>query len=248
MTTYKILAYSPLHYGSEYLSEAIQAIYPCVDKIILLYSEKPSYGFGTSIENPDSREKLKAIAALYNKCQWVEVNPCHEGNHRAQIGNFTQGYDGLLAFDADEVYDTEDLRQMIQTCMNSKSYRFGIDGYINFWRSFDWVCYDGFRPIRFFNLHNDSNQKGNEDAKCKIYHFGCAQSMAIMQYKLLIHGHKSEIRPDWLNSVYRHWRPGIKINKGLHLVSHDLWDAIPYDKTNLPELLKSHPNYNKTMI
>lgn len=237
---YKILAYCALHYGAEYLHEAIQAIYPFVDKIIFLYSEKPSYGKGTHLVCPDGEEQLKAIAMKYPKCEWIKVNPCHEGNHRGNIFNYTDGYDGVLVFDADEVYEQADLPGMIDYCMQSDNHRFGIDGYINFYRSFNEVCYDFFRPIRFFNMHN---KIGQDEVKCRIYHFGCAQRLDIMRYKLEIHGHHAEIRHNWLDEVY------LGTGKtNLHLVANGIWNVQPFDKEQLPEMLKNHPNFNRETI
>jgi hypothetical protein len=81
-----------------------------------------------------------------------------------------------------------------------------------------------------------------------VYHFSTAQRMDIMRYKLEIHGHKDEIRPNWLSGIYEAWQPGMVIDKGLHLVSYDLWNAVPFDKTTMPEILKQHPNYDKDVI
>lgn len=243
-----ILAYCALHYGSDYLKEAIQAVEPFVDKIIILYSKEPSYGRGTASICPDSEQDLMRIAMQFSKVQWINVKPCHEGNHRGNIFNHAAGYDGILVFDADEVYDSEDLPKMIEHCNNSSSFRFGVSGFINFWKSFNYACYDQFRPIRYFNLHNSMDQKGHEDVECKIYHFGCAQRLDIMRYKLQIHGHFDELRPDWINQVYIKWEPGIEIPLGLHLTSHNLWQASEFNKESLPGILRNHPNYNKAVI
>lgn len=241
---HKILAYCALHYGSEYLNEAVGAIYPFVDKIIMLYTPEPSYGFGTQLRCPDTKADLMARCIEYNdKMQWVDVKPCHEGNHRANIFDYAAGYDGILVFDADEVLEPEDIQPMIDTCMASSCYRFGIDGYINYWKSFNEACYDGFRPIRFMNLHSRDERGNQTDVKCRIHHFGCAQRLDIMRYKLEIHGHKAEIRPNWLQDVYL--GDG---KENLHLVANGIWNAVPFDKTTMPDILKSHPNYYKEII
>lgn len=246
----KILAYCALHYGVEYISEAIRAVEPFVDKIILLYSKNPSYGRGTPSVCPDSEQELNAIANQFAKVQWIEVKPCHEGNHRGNIFNHAAGYDGILVFDADEVYDSEDLPKMIEHCHNSTSFRFGVNGFINFWRSFNHVCNDHFQPIRYFNLNNNPEQPGYETVNCKIYHFGCAQSLDIMRYKLEIHGHFDELRKNWINDVYLAWEPGKEIPGGLHLTAWNppLWQASPFDRHTLPELLRNHPNFTKETI
>jgi hypothetical protein len=93
-------------------------------------------------------------------------------------------------------------------------------------------------------LHNGG---GQGVVPCKVYHFSTAQSDEIMQYKLLVHGHKSEIREGWYEDIYKAWTPDNNF-PNLHLVAENLWNATWYDKDQLPELLKTHPNFNKYVI
>lgn len=244
----RLIASCPILYGGEYLTQAIQSVEPYVEEIIMLYTDKPSYGHGTDIGCPESEEALKNIAySASNKVKWVNISSNQESHHRGHIFAIAErgGYDGVLTFDADEVFDT-DLIDLIPKFHASKARNIGFTGYINFFKSFNHACYDGFAPIRYYNLHN---KDGQENFNARVYHFGCAQRMEIMEYKLLIHGHKSEIRPYWLENVYKRWQPGMIIDKGLHLVSHDLWpQATDFDKTQLPEILRQHFNYNKEVI
>lgn len=240
----KIIAYCAIHYGGEYLKEAIQAVHPYVEKIYMMYSEKPSYGYGTDVPCPETEEELKAIAkAASDKVIWMKIEAAHEGIHRGIIHKHADGYDGILAFDADEVYDN--LGETLKQCLASPYRYLGFRGYINFWKSFNYACYDGFTPIRYINLNSPG---GNDVVDATVYHFSTAQRMEIMRYKLLIHGHKAEIRPGWLEDIYQAWVPGMVIDKGLHLVSFDLWQAVPFDKTRMPDALKAHANYDKEVI
>ena len=81
----------------------------------------------------------------------------------------------------------------------------------------------------------------------KIYHFGTCQSKKTMEYKYLCHGHKNELRSDWLNEVYYKWTPENQI-QNLHPVAHGLWNAEAFDKTALPDSIKAHPNYGKVLV
>lgn len=242
---HKIICYIPLHYGGEYLGEAIKSVQDHVEKIIILYTKNPSFGFGTDMECPESKSELEEIAnSASNKIEWIDIEMGTEGDHRSYIYEFADGYDGILTIDSDEVFDSIDLPLAINTAMKSTKRYIGFSGYINFWKSFNHACYDGFTPIRFINLHNES---GEDVVSCKVYHFSTAQKIEIMEYKLLIHGHKDEIRPNWFENVYKAW--SIENNFGnLHLVSENLWNAVPYDKNKLPDLLKKHPNFNKDVI
>lgn len=243
----KIIASCPIFYGGEYLDCAIKAVEPYVEEIIMLYTDKPSYGHGTTVGCPESEADLMNIAySASPKVRWVKIDAGSEGHHRGHIFKIAEkgGYDGVLTFDADEVFG--DLTEFIPLFTESKARNIGFTGYYNFWKSFNFFCKDGFAPIRYINLHN---KDGQENFPAPVYHFGCAQRMEIMRYKLLIHGHFSEIRPNWLTDVYERWQPGMIIDKGLHLVAHDLWpQAIEFDKNTLPEILHRHHNFNKDVI
>ena len=244
----RVIAYCPLHYGKEYLKESIESVIDLCEKIVVLYSPKPSYGFGTNVICPETESELYDIAfsVCGDKLIWVNKVFGNEGEHRSYIYNYTDGYDVLLAFDADEVYKTDELAVAIETVYKGDKQYYGIGGYINFWRSFSFACYDGFTPIRLINL---KNELGEGVVPCTIYHFSCAQSKLIMIYKLLIHGHKDEIRPNWLQDIYLKWTPENQVfDKGLHLVAHDLWNTTPFDKNTLPDSLKAHPNFNVDLI
>jgi hypothetical protein len=234
-----------LHYGKEYLKEALQSVAPFVERIIILYTDKPSYGFGTDVICPESEQELYDIAiSASDKVEWHKINVGTEGDHRAYIMNFAEGYDGILAIDADEIFDPIDLPIALDLCQKTDKRYIGFGGYINFWRSFNYACYDSFIPIRYINLHNSG---GEGVVPCKVYHFSTAQSDVIMKYKLLIHGHFDEIRKNWYEEVYKAWTPENNFSN-LHLVAENLWNATLFDKNLLPEILHSHPNFNLDVI
>jgi hypothetical protein len=245
--TPKTLAYYPLHYGAEYLRESILSIEPCVDKIVILYTSRPSYGHQSGAQCPETEQQLKDIAlATSNKVQWENVSFNSEGDHRMYIWNFASGYDLILPVDADEVWDTEILRDSLRIAHTEKTGKYiGVSRFVNFWKSFNRICIDSFVPIRIYKVAGNEEIKG-EAVDGLIYHFSCAQSDAIMRYKYAIHGHHDEIRTNWLEGTYFGWKEG---DKFLHPTSLNIWgEALPFDKETLPEVLKYHPNFNKEII
>ncbi len=247
MTAPKIICYAPIHYGKEYLKESLQSVIDVVDKIVVVYSEKPSYGHGTNIKCPEGEMELFdiAMAVCGDKLVWRKETFGNEGEHRSFIYNFTEGYDIVLAIDADEVFHTEELKKAIDLAYAGDKRYYGIAGYLNFWKSFNAVLTDGFTPIRITNL---KNKIGEGVVPCTIYHFSCAQSSEIINYKYEIHGHKNEIRENWLRDIYYAWTPQNQL-KNLHPTSVDIWGEVqPFDKNTLPESLKQHPNFNKEII
>lgn len=242
----KVIAYCPLHYGAEYLDAAIRSVEKFVDEIIIYYTRFPSYGYFTHFECPEEAHELCEIAVrASSKVRWWEIRAFTEGEHRNLIFHYCKDkdYDLVLTFDADEVFEEPDLERALYEAYRTTTHRyFGIDGYVNFWRSFNHACYDGFTPIRIINLHNE---EGQSTVRCKVYHFSCAQSEVIMRYKYDIHGHKEEIRPKWLSETYFGWTEGMQ---DLHPVAHGIWNAVAFDKETLPDSLKQHPNFNKEVI
>lgn len=259
MSKPKILGYIPLFYGKEYLHACITSMLPWVDKLIIVYVDKGSQGHATNVPCPETKEELQAIVTNIgsDKIEWHNcINEKHptepyfanESEHRNYIHKFSKGYDMIFTLDADEVVEAEDMPAAIEHVMRSTKRHISINGFINFWRSFDYACLDGFRPFRFINLHNASGATDESDlCKLRIYHFSTCQDIRTIRFKWNVSGHASELRPGWIDQVYLGWREDMidEPRQNLHPVAHDIWNAIRFDKTKLPEVLREHPNYNK---
>src|SRR5690606_17559311 len=157
-----------------------------------------------------------------------------EGEHRGDALRYATGADILLTLDADEVFEPDDIENTLKTVFDGKERHFSVNGFINFWKSFDHVLFDSFRPIRFTNLKNNS---GQGEVLQRIYHFSCAQNSEIIRFKWETSGHKAELFPDWMDKYFA-WAEGCNI-EWLHPASHQIWMAPEFfDKTKLPEMLK----------
>ena len=243
----RVLGFMTLHYGKEYLRESLLSIRDYCDNVLIAYSKEPSHGHDSDVTCPDKEQDMLAIATevLGSKLIWhTRQKYDFEAQHRAVKYQWANGYDLCLTIDADEVY--EGVSEALNYAYRGTAQYYGIDGYINFWRSFDWACYDGFRPIRIENLHRNN---GIQDLNCKmkVYHFSTCQSEPVMRYKYGVFGHADEVKYDWLNGVYYKWTPENNFGD-LHCVSIGLWNAVPFDKSTMPEYLKQHPNFNKYLI
>lgn len=245
----KIIGFLSIHYGVEYLRECLSSIVNHVDMVVVAYSKKPSHSFGTNMECPDSEEAIKVICyeILGDKLIWDRAERyTNEASHRNVRYKYSNDYDLILTVDADEVLKEYDIQPALEYAMNGGERYYGIDGYVNFWRSFDFVCYDGFRPIRIENLHRNNNLQ-NLNCKLTIYHFSTCQSESLMRYKYKVFGHAPEMRLNWLDNIYYSWTPENQI-QDVHPVALNLWNAVSFDKNILPDYLKLHPNFNKTLI
>lgn len=242
----RVLGFMPIYYGIEYLKESLESIKDHCEKVVVAYTNEPSHGNSTARICPDSKEEIFSIcnSVLGDKLIWDEKHRYYaENEHRRQIYNYSNGYDLILSIDADEVYG-DDLKDALYYAYIGSARRYGIKGYLNFWRSFNHVCTDGFRPIRIENLNRQNNE---QDLECRltVYHFSTAQSERIMNFKYSVFGHASEIRKNWLNDIYFNWKPG---QNDVHCVAYGIWNPEPFDKNTLPESLKKHPNFNKESI
>jgi len=243
---FKTLAYIPLHYGSPYLDAVIRSIDPHVEKILILYTERPSYGQSQGLKNPDSRQELYNIAhAASDKIQWVEIPPMgQENQHRQMAFQYAQGFDLIMAVDSDEIFD--DVEEMKEAAMktNCNTVNIGGDRWWHFWRSFNECNRDGFYPTRFHVIG------GKHEAEIihvgKIYHMGYAMPEELTRYKISVHGHK-DILNTWMSNKWINYKRGV--TKLLHPDSQTVWiETEPFDKTTLPQILKDHPYYNLDKI
>lgn len=245
----KVLGFMTIHYGLEYLKESLLSVKDHVDAMVISYVHKPSHGFRTILECPDKAEDIRRVCeqVLGDKLIWDEAEFYGaEWEHRNVAKKYSDKFDIILTIDADEVFDSTEIERALKYAYTNKERYFGIKGYLNFWRSFNHICLDGFRPIRIENLNNH-NMLQNLECPLTIYHFSTAQSKAVMEYKYSCFGHANEIKNNYLEDIFYKWTPDNNFSD-LHPVSMNLWNAIKYDKNKLPEILKQHPNFDKVLI
>ena len=249
----KIIGFMPIHYGIEYLKVSLESLATVCDKVYVSYSKKPSHGHEARVGNkvmqpPDSRDQIVQIASdtLGSKLIWEEFDRFpYEGAHRATILRHCEPYDMVVTCDSDEVFDRDTLPAGIKMAWDGPHKLWGTCNYVNFWKSFNHIVRDGFSPIRIHNLRREGGT--GHGLPTKIYHFGTCQKNSVMDYKYLCHGHKAEIRPNWLQEVYYPWSPSNRI-PNLHPVAHGIWHAEDFDKTSLPDYIKTHANFNKEVV
>ena len=234
------IAYCPVHYGSTYFREAIESVAPHVEKVFILYTRTPSFGHGTSVRCPESEEQLRACTESFgNLVQWHVGSWNAENQHRNTIFRLCPEADTVLPFDSDEIWKPDDLVRCIAEAEQSPARNFLIQGWFHFWRSFDYACSDVWAPVRIIR------PKGIGDTTLQgcVYHFGYAIPENLMLYKWMIHGHLRELRPEWMKDVFLANR-----KTDCHPTTRNWWNAMPFDKTTLPDSLKAHANYGKELI
>lgn len=242
----RVAACYVVHYGSEWLYHSMRSVCDFADPHVF-YTSRPSFGHGTNLVCPDSRDTLRLIAGRFDGMSWTDCGPFrHEGEHRTfaveTLGE--RGYDLVVVVDADEVWDPAvlyDSLKMVEAT-DYRAYRIGMR---HFWRSLKWVCDDPATPTRFIKPHHPITDESYLPGK--VYHMGYAQTPAMIAYKQDIHGHKGEWRQGWFENTFMPWMPG----KGdVHPTCVNFWNPQPFvdEDGTLEYLVGDHPFWGKDLI
>lgn len=246
----KAVGYVALHYGKDYLEYALRSVYDQLDHIFILYTHKPSHGYDTRLTCPDTEAELMDICRevdVDNKISW-RVGNWHQENHQRNYAMDlakSYGADILVLVDFDEIWKANDLRDLIKETYDKKAEKC-LCWMKHLWRSFDWICEDAMRQERLYYLGRDKqNLIYAPQPEPQIYHFGYARKPIDIEYKISIHGHKSQIFNNWYASKFLQYPFPLD---DAHPTKDANWCPTPFNKSLLPELMREHPYYNLPII
>jgi len=244
----KVLCYISCHYGKDYIGYAIKSVYPYVDRIVIFYTPKPSFGHGTDAVCPENSSDIRRAASAFgdprHKIFWIEGQYGNEGHHRRVAEEYAEnmGFDTLFALDYDEVWQDDALHFAINFVAATPKRIFRVP-MIHFWRSFSWACKDLAQPVRFTKL-NEPEGESYIPLGTPVYHFGYAITDKMMRYKWQIHGHKNELRDRWFEDVW-----DVDRRTDVHpTCEQDFWTPERFSKTKLPIFMRKHPFYKEGKI
>jgi hypothetical protein len=245
-----------LHYGKDYLSYALRSVYHSVDQCHIFYTPTPSHGHTTSVPPIETKEELQAAAFAYDpgdKIRWYDlIGVTHEGPQRDIALRTVEaaGAELVVVTDCDEVWGSGVLDELLYQIYNDGKARNNLINMTHLWRSFNWCCRDQGWPVRIIDL-----RQGNDDVfyiprEYDVYHFGYAVTNRVMQYKWQIHGHKSELRPEWLSDKWPVWPPPDNCHptNGRNEEGKAFWTPRLFDKMRLPIFMAEHPFYGMDKI
>lgn len=253
----KIISYTPLHYGADYLASAIRSVIDHVDECWILYAAEGSHGHRTDVKCPDSRARLLSIAQLSAgpKLRWVDGDWTSEGDQRESIHQHAPDADVILALDADEIWpETPDypggLRSILESMLRQTKYHRFRWPMVHFWRSFHRaILHDPAFPERVIIPRNTGGDVDVMPAwngrQPPIAHMGYAQRPAIVQYKQHTHGHKGEWRQDnWFENVFM-----ANAQTNCHPVGSEYWNPESVNPADyMPSFMSEHPYWGKDVI
>ena len=248
----RIIGYSALLYGADFLNHAIRSIIDDVEEYIVLYSPVGSHGHRTSLPCPDTREDLYAIAlhAAGDKLRWFDGEWPYEGAQRDSIFQIAPDADAIVVLDADEIHPPGFIRSAIEATQDSGVRDVRLP-FTHFWRSMKRaILRDPAYPVRIIYPRNPvgtsttfTPDQSLPILERSVLHYGYSQRSEIVRYKLETHGHKAEIRRDcdWFNDIFMN----TERTTDLHLVGSDAWNWEPVD---VPAFMQDHPYANLEII
>lgn len=264
----KIVGAIPVHFGREYIAWAVKGL-ACLDEVHVFHAPEPSYGF--AVEGavcPDSREILEEQALRFidkHRLHWHTVTGTSAEHQHRMLMHETVKARGATVYvlaDADEVWDPHTALQTSKRIVDANRAGRWLTRFCHFWRSFKYVVRDSFRPIRIVDVRhpldvdaytNANDEEGDALQTYPVFHFGYAQTIATMRYKLTCHSHSSELRqrPDWLDETFIPWRWGSD-DVDLHpVMTGSFWKVEEVDRGLVPRiemLLGDHPFFSLDLI
>ncbi len=247
----KVVGFTALLYGRDYLGWAIRSIIDHIDEYHVAYSPIGAHGHRTDTPCPETRAELYAIAsaAAGSKLRWHDGEWPHEGAQRDSIHEYAPDADAIIVCDSDEIYNEqliEQITQYIPTAMYDwRSVRLP---FIHFYRNFNHaVLHDPAYPVRLIFPKaeiGESTFSSDFWMKQVVNHMGYCQRSEIVRYKLKIHGHKNELRCD-----ADEYTDGIYLDRNrwtdLHPVGSEYWNAERVDPLEfMPRWMQDHPFYH----
>lgn len=246
----KIIAYTALLYGSDYLGYAIRSVIDHVDEYHVIYDQTGhgSHGHTTERECPDKRWDLINIAtnAAGDKLRWHDGQFAHEGYQRDAIHQYAPDADVILVVDADEIWPADPFLDYALGFAKSNNFQRIRIPMIHYWRSFHRaVLHDPAYPERIIcpNARRETITLPSDGRF--INHMGYAQRSEIVEFKQHTHGHKGEWRKDdWFSTVFM-----ANTQTNCHPVGSDYWQPEQVNPLDyMPAWMADHPYFNFEVI
>lgn len=251
----KVVGFTALHYGRDYLAYAIRSIIDHIDEYHVAYSAIGSHGHRSNVVCPETRDELYAIAssAAGDKLRWHEGEWPYEGAQRDSIHQYAPDADVIVVLDSDEIWADGLLPYILRSPgINQIKVRRWRVPIIHYWRSFyRCVLHDPAYPERVIFPKNATGEATIEPYPVggynfSINHMGYAQRPEIVRYKLETHGHKNEFRRDcdWFTDKFM-----ANAQTDTHPVGSEYWNPERVDPLDyMPRWMQDHPYYHMQVI
>lgn len=256
MRDFTVNSYTIAHYAKDYIATSLQSVYPAVDKSLIFYTPHPSHGHAVDVKPIESRQDIQdailEYPAITDKVLWYETDIWQEGQQRDYALSVASASAQLIAVvDYDEVWGNGVLERVLEHVWQANSARRWLLNFSrHFWRSFNWAATDDNWPVRIIDTRHSEGVAYIPKELGEVWHFGYAIETKTLLYKLAIHGHRDELRPNWFEEKWQAWPPvdDCHPTNGRKENGEGWWNPEPFDKWQLPEIMYSHPFFNLERI
>lgn len=237
----RVTAVICLHFAKDYLPYAMRSVEDVVDDYLVMYSPVANHGvYNPALTCPESREELQEIAfdtIPYPRLRWFTYDQWHgEGVQFKAAWPHTDA-DVIVKLDADELWSPNLLADAIAHGIEQQAREIRVP-LVHYWRSFHkGFTGDPAAPGRIYlrEFEGGETTYTPPNAMGRIHHFGYAQPVELMRYKIATHGHSREFtNPNWFNDVYLANR-----QTDCHPIGSDSW--MQTEDITPPDFLLDHP-------
>lgn len=264
----KVIAYTALLYGQEWLEYAIRSVIDVVDEYHVLYSPHGSHNGHKRVDLPQGEDARTLFEIAHDtagrKLRWYTHTDTwsNEGQQRDTIFRLAPDADRILVLDYDELWSPGLAQAVIAASASQPDIREWRVPMIHLWRDLHHaILHDPAYPTRLINPHAAQGASTTFDAEAhdasrrelltrttdhvpefhsRIVHAGYAISPALMLAKWQTHGHLNEYRRDIDWYTERYMNPAAKTD--LHPVGSEYWNAEAIEPfAYLPGFVFDHP-------
>lgn len=225
----------------------MRSVLDVVDEYFVMYSPIANHGvYNPLLVCPESRDDLveSAFSVAPDSTRWFEYGAWRgEGEQFKAAWQHTDA-EIILKLDADEIWMPGLLEDAIAHGVQERAREIRVP-LRHYWRSFyKAFTQDPAAPGRIYVREFDRRETtyAPADERNRIQHFGYAQNLNLMRYKMATHGHSPEFtNRNWFEEVYAANR-----QYDCHPIGSDAW-MVPDDVVP-PAFLMSHPYAKLSVI
>ncbi|MCX8052609.1 MAG: glycosyltransferase, partial [Armatimonadetes bacterium] len=236
-----------------WLADSVESIYDACDAVYVLISSRPWHGEPT--DNSMLIETVHRLNDPHRKIRLVQGTWQTEAEQRNAGLEILRndGFDYCLVIDADEVYDTTDLKRMMRLVAKYRDvdcWHVEMDTYWKSWR-YRIAPREPLKPPVFLKVDRRFTENRNvEDCKRGLippdvgicHHLSYARTDDQLLRKISTFSHANEVRDGWYENVWKRWDidPSLRNLHPTHPTAYQR--AIPQPYWALPPVLRRRHN------